>query len=29
VSIIDIGTDPLAPKIIVNLLLDNTVVGPR
>jgi DNA-binding beta-propeller fold protein YncE len=28
VSIIDIGTDPLAPKIIANLPLDNTVVGP-
>jgi DNA-binding beta-propeller fold protein YncE len=28
VSIIDIGTDPLAPKIIVNLPLDNTIVGP-
>jgi len=28
VSIIDIGTDPLAPKILVNLPLDNTIVGP-
>jgi DNA-binding beta-propeller fold protein YncE len=28
VSIIDIGTDPLAPKIIANLSLDNTIVGP-
>lgn len=28
VSIIDIGTDPLAPKIIANLPLDNTIVGP-
>lgn len=28
VSIIDIGTDPLAPKIIVNLPLANTIVGP-
>lgn len=28
VSIIDIGTDPLAPKIIANLPLDNTVIGP-
>jgi DNA-binding beta-propeller fold protein YncE len=27
-SIIDIGTDPLAPKIIANLPLDNTIVGP-
>src|SRR6185369_1655588 len=27
-SIIDIGTDPLAPKIMVNLPLDNTIVGP-
>src|SRR5512140_1440281 len=27
-SIIDIGTDPLAPKIIANLQLDNTIVGP-
>ena len=28
VSIIDIGTDPLAPKIIVNLPLANSIVGP-
>lgn len=28
VSIIDIGTDPLAPKIIVSLPLANTIVGP-
>jgi DNA-binding beta-propeller fold protein YncE len=28
VSIVDIGTDPLAPKIIANLPLDNTVIGP-
>lgn len=28
VSIVDIGTDPLAPRIIANLTLDNTVVGP-
>jgi DNA-binding beta-propeller fold protein YncE len=28
VSIVDIGTDPLAPKIIVNLPLDNTIAGP-
>jgi len=28
VSIIDIGTDPLAPKIIANLPLANTIVGP-
>jgi DNA-binding beta-propeller fold protein YncE len=28
VSIIDIGTDPLAPQIIVNLPLANTIVGP-
>ncbi|MDQ6680140.1 MAG: YncE family protein, partial [Pseudomonadota bacterium] len=28
VSIIDIGTDPLAPKIIVNLPLANTIAGP-
>jgi DNA-binding beta-propeller fold protein YncE len=28
VSIIDIGTDPLNPKIIVNLPLANTIVGP-
>jgi DNA-binding beta-propeller fold protein YncE len=28
VSIVDIGTDPLAPKIIVNLPLTNTIVGP-
>jgi DNA-binding beta-propeller fold protein YncE len=27
-SIVDIGTDPLAPKIIVNLPLTNTIVGP-
>jgi DNA-binding beta-propeller fold protein YncE len=27
-SIIDIGTDPLAPRIIANLPLDNTIVGP-
>ena len=28
VSVIDIGTDPLAPKIVVSLPLDNTIVGP-
>jgi DNA-binding beta-propeller fold protein YncE len=28
VSIIDIGTDPLAPKIIVNLPLMNSIFGP-
>jgi DNA-binding beta-propeller fold protein YncE len=28
VSIIDIGTDPLAPKIITNLALPNTIAGP-
>ena len=28
VSIVDIGTDPLAPKILVNLPLANTIVGP-
>jgi DNA-binding beta-propeller fold protein YncE len=28
VSIVDIGTDPLAPRIIVNLPLANTIVGP-
>ena len=28
VSIIDIGTDPLAPRILVNLPLDNTIAGP-
>ena len=28
VSIIDIGTDPLAPKILVSLPLANTIVGP-
>jgi len=28
VSIIDIGTDPLAPKIIVNLRLMNSIFGP-
>jgi DNA-binding beta-propeller fold protein YncE len=27
-SIIDIGTDPLAPKIIATLPLDNTIIGP-
>ena len=27
-SIIDIGTDPLAPKIIINLPLPNTIAGP-
>jgi DNA-binding beta-propeller fold protein YncE len=27
-SIIDIGTDPLAPKILVSLPLDNTIAGP-
>ena len=25
---IDIGTDPLAPRILVNLLLPNTIAGP-
>ena len=28
VSIVDIGTDPLAPRIVVNLPLDNTIAGP-
>ena len=28
VSIIDIGTDPLAPKIIANLPLTNSIIGP-
>src|SRR5258706_9859343 len=28
VSIVDIGTDPMAPRIVVNLQLTNTVVGP-
>ena len=28
VSIIDIGTDPLAPRIVVNLPLMNSVFGP-
>src|SRR5205823_12435432 len=28
VSIIDIGTDPLAPKILVNLPLMNSIFGP-
>jgi DNA-binding beta-propeller fold protein YncE len=28
VSIIDIGTDPLAPRILVNLPLMNSVIGP-
>lgn len=28
VSIIDIGTDPLSPKIIANLPLPNTIAGP-
>lgn len=28
VSIIDIGSDPLAPKIITNLALPNTIAGP-
>jgi len=28
VSIIDIGTDPLAPRILVNLPLMNSIVGP-
>ena len=28
VSVVDIGTDPLAPKIVVNLPLDNTIFGP-
>src|SRR5438270_13616350 len=28
VSIVDIGTDPLAPKIIANLPLVNSIVGP-
>jgi DNA-binding beta-propeller fold protein YncE len=27
-SIIDIGTDPLAPRIIANLPLPNTIIGP-
>jgi hypothetical protein len=28
VSIIDIGTDPLAPRILVNLPLQNSIFGP-
>lgn len=28
VSIVDIGTDPLAPKIIANLPIPNTIAGP-
>jgi len=28
VSILDIGTDPLAPKIIANLPIPNTIAGP-
>jgi len=28
VSVIDIGTDPLAPKILVNLPLMNSIFGP-
>lgn len=28
VSIVDIGTDPLAPRILVSLSLANTIVGP-
>ena len=28
VSIVDIGTDPLAPRIVVNLPLANTIFGP-
>ncbi|MBL8313138.1 MAG: YncE family protein [Rubrivivax sp.] len=28
VSIVDIGTNPLAPQIVVNLPLANTIVGP-
>ena len=28
VSIIDIGTDPLAPRILVNLPLMNSIFGP-
>src|SRR5713226_5042591 len=28
VAIIDVGTDPLAPKILVALPLANTIVGP-
>ncbi len=28
VSVIDIGTDPLAPRILVNLPLMNSIVGP-
>jgi DNA-binding beta-propeller fold protein YncE len=28
VSIIDIGTDPLAPRILVNLPLTNSIIGP-
>lgn len=28
VSIVDVGTDPLAPRILVNLPLSNTVIGP-
>ena len=28
VSIVDIGSNPLAPKIIVDLPLDNTIMGP-
>lgn len=27
-SILDIGTDPLAPRIIANIMLPNTVAGP-
>ena len=27
-SILDIGTDPLAPRIIANVMLPNTVAGP-
>src|ERR1700681_4105326 len=28
VSVIDIGTDPLAPRILASLPLMNTIVGP-
>lgn len=28
VSIVDIGTDPLAPRIVANLPLPNTIIGP-
>ena len=28
VSVVDIGTDPLAPRIVVNLPLANTIFGP-